>query len=191
MKTPNPKFLLVLLLIVMSLLACRLPLLPGRVTETPTPEPEPTFLPTTTTAPEPTPTKKANAVATSENGGNEKETGEEPAGETSEDFPLDYEYDEDVLQPPMENWGGLPVMPGAVGGYDSPGSYAYFVDASLDEVDSFYEAALTEAGFSLFITVIDDEESLMDMYIQADKMVSIAALRPEGESLTMIILVSD
>jgi hypothetical protein len=188
MKTSPVKSLLILLAAVLTLLACRLPGLPGRATETPIPA-DPTI---TATAPEPTLTEAPTAAVPLQTEETETEEvhEEEPAGETG-DFPLEYKFDEDLIDPPVESWSNLPIMPGAVGGYDSPGSYAYFVDAELDEVNTFYETFLTESGYSLFVTVVDDAESLLKMYLLGDKMVSIAALHPEGETLTMIILVSD
>jgi hypothetical protein len=44
-------------------------------------------------------------------------------------------------------------------------------------------------GFSLFAAIADDPESLFDIYAKGDDMTSIAAVRPEGEDLAMVILV--
>ncbi len=185
--------MIVMFLLVWPILACRMPLLPDRATETATPEPEPTFLPTeppaATIAPDPTPTQTTHIRPTVETQPVGEEGVEEDLTEEAGDLPLEFDFDEDVIQPPLETWEGLPVMPGAKGGYEGEGAYTFFIEASLEEISLFYENALEEMGFSLFAAIADDPESLFDIYEKGDDMTSIAAVRPEGEDLAMVILV--
>jgi hypothetical protein len=50
---------------------------------------------------------------------------------------------------PVADWQGIPIMPGALNGGEADDGYRFSTRATIDEIAQFYEAALTELGYSL------------------------------------------
>jgi len=62
--------------------------------------------------------------------------------------------EEPSLEPtPFTSWKGLPIMPGASFGEELGSMLMYVVEASCEEVESFYQAEMAEAGW----TTVDGE----------------------------------
>jgi hypothetical protein len=53
---------------------------------------------------------------------------------------------------PIAEWEGIPIMPGAIAGEVSDGSYQFTSTASSDEIISFYQTELSKLGFELELT---------------------------------------
>ncbi len=190
---------------IIVLLSCKLPSIPilNRATETSTPT-KPTFLPTEpetiTSEIENTPTTQPTATATPDStqggamgeGGGTQNT-PESRDPTESDLPgsEEYTFNPEELDPPLEEWKGLPIMPGAIGGSESEGGYGYFIEASLEEVDLFYEQFLTEAGYSVFTSIDDNPNLIFVMYFDGSDFIGLSAILPEGETYTMVILANE
>lgn len=51
------------------------------------------------------------------------------------------------LIPVVDNWEGVPVMPGAISGMFELGDYFYTINATEDEIGAFYEMAMAGLGW--------------------------------------------
>jgi len=52
-----------------------------------------------------------------------------------------------ALIPVVDNWEGVPVMPGAISGMFELGDYIFTIGATEDEISAFYETAMTDLGW--------------------------------------------
>jgi len=54
---------------------------------------------------------------------------------------------------PLDEWEGIPIMPGAISGEAANDGYQFTTQADLDEITGFYETELSNLGFELELTV--------------------------------------
>jgi hypothetical protein len=54
---------------------------------------------------------------------------------------------------PLDEWEGIPVMPGAISGETANDGYQFTTQADLDAITGFYETELSKLGFELELTV--------------------------------------
>jgi hypothetical protein len=79
---------------------------------------------------------------------------------------------------PLDEWKGIPIMPGAIRGEIAKDGYQFTTQADLEEITGFYETELAHLGFELELTV---DESAGQAIVAFDKggttgMVAIARL---------------
>jgi hypothetical protein len=91
---------------------------------------------------------------------------------------------------PVAEWNGIPVMPDAIAGEESAGSYAYTVKNSVAAVQKFYIRELPKIGWTLFASGVGETGNALDMYTKDNEMFSMSIiLADEKEGLVLVLLV--
>jgi hypothetical protein len=169
----NIKSGIVILLASILLAACST-LLP---TPTATSQPSPTFtVPATLTpSPSPSPLPSATPKPTS--------TSEPSATPESAALPM-------PEGTPAVEWGGAPVMPGATAGQGDEDGYLFVIQASVKEIQAYYENELEKLGWSL-LGAGDGKNGNMLLIFQKDAdTFSIAIINPgRADGLLQVMLV--
>jgi hypothetical protein len=158
-------FLLVLIIVLMS---CNT-FVPG---PTETPIPAATSLPTLTSTSEPTITLASKPTETPV-----------PATDTLSPpvFPL-------PLGTPVANWQGIPVMPSAISGDGDEQGYSYSVEASLDEVQKFYEKEMALLGWNLLASGQGTTGAILIIFTKEQDTASVSVI-PQLGGLVYVTLV--
>jgi|GEM_PF-1300327 len=60
---------------------------------------------------------------------------------------------EEFSEAPLDEWEGIPIMPGAIRGETTNEGYQFTTQADLDEITGFYETELSSLGFEVELTV--------------------------------------
>jgi hypothetical protein len=91
---------------------------------------------------------------------------------------------------PAAEWKGIPVMPNAIAGEESTGSYSYTVKNSVAAVQKFYIRELPKIGWTLFASGVSESGNALDMYTKDNEMLSISViLADEKENLVLVLIV--
>jgi hypothetical protein len=91
--------------------------------------------------------------------------------------------------PPLTEWKGIPVMPGAIAGRESDDSYEFSIEATPQEVQDFYERELSQQGYSLWAVGENDAtgEPAMLMLSKGTDMLTISIIVEAEYLLVMMI----
>jgi hypothetical protein len=84
---------------------------------------------------------------------------------------------------PLAEWGGIPIMPGAVSGGETNDGYEFSTQAPIDEIMQFYQAALAELGYSL--TTSGEESGVSFLLFQKETAQAIVGILP-GDGLNRV-----
>jgi hypothetical protein len=80
-------------------------------------------------------------------------------------------------------------MPGAYGVEDDGDMLTYHIDNTVSEVDAYYKKELPGFGWSLLSEGISNSENILNIYINADKIMTIAIAKVGGGNDTTVIIV--
>ncbi|MEX1071881.1 MAG: hypothetical protein WEC37_04570 [Anaerolineales bacterium] len=80
---------------------------------------------------------------------------------------------------PSADWQGVPIMPGAISGGEEEGGYRFSTQATIEEITQFYEAAITELGYSL--TTSGEQSGITFLFFEQGSSQAIVAIFPAGE----------
>ena len=145
---------------------------------TETPIPTATKLPTSTSTPEPTftptPTEKPTERPT-----------KTPVP------PTETPPSPDLKMPvgkPLANWEGIPIMPNAIAGDGDSKVYYFTIEATPDEVQKFYEKAMTNFGWNLFATGNSPTNSIILMFMKDSSLITISII-PQDDGLMYVLLI--
>ncbi|MFC1879820.1 hypothetical protein ACFLZW_07905 [Chloroflexota bacterium] len=79
-----------------------------------------------------------------------EKTDPQPPNQTPDSLPTEALDDSPPEDPPLSEWKGIQIMPGAIAGKVSDdSSYYYTVDAAADEIVAFYKRVMSNNGWSL------------------------------------------
>ncbi len=167
MKTIRQALMFAVLLL--ALLACKA-LIPD---PTQTPAPLPTEPPASTSTPEPTLAVAETLPA---------ETLAPPTEDSSEsNLPI-------PSGKPVADWKGIPVMPSATAGGGDNQSYAFLVNASVDQVQNYYQEEMGKLGWSLLTSGQGSTQAMIVMFMKGSETVSIMII-PQSGGPTYVMLV--
>ncbi|MCL4262502.1 MAG: hypothetical protein KJ069_04780 [Anaerolineae bacterium] len=138
------------------------PTLTLTATQTATPEPTATLQPTDT--PTTTPTPEATATA-------------DDSTTTPSDFPLPIPTGN-----PAAEWNGMPIMPQAIAGEGNDESYAFIVEASPNEIQTFYEQELSKLGWSLLGVGEGETGAILMVFQNGAEVASISILTVDSST---------
>jgi hypothetical protein len=141
---------------------------------TETPVPTATSLPTSTSTPEPTLTPTSTEIPTKT---------PVPPTETPTAPVLTMPTGK-----PVTNWEGVPVMPNAIAGDGDSKGYSFTVKATPDEVQNFYEKAMTKLGWNMFAGGQGTTNAILLMFIKGADLVSVSII-PQTDGLMYVLLV--
>lgn len=103
--------------------------------------------------------------------------------EPNADFPLPIPTGE-----PAVEWSGLPIMPQAIAGDEGEGSYYFTVEATFEEVETFYESEMQPLGWNL-LGVGEGENGALLMIFQKEDAVASISILLLNESTVYVFLV--
>ena len=91
---------------------------------------------------------------------------------------------------PLDEWEGIPVMPGAISGEITADGYLFTTQVDLDEVTSFYETELSNLGFELELIVDENAGNSKLAFRKGDTSGMIATTPVGGLTVVLIIITS-
>jgi hypothetical protein len=139
---------------------------------TETPAPTETSVPTLTHTPEPTatPTREPTRTAI-------------PPTETPSAPVLPMPSGE-----PLTEWEGIPVMPNAIAGDGDSQGYSFTVNASAEEIQTFYENELAKLGWTLLTSGQGSTSAILLMFMKDISIVSVSII-PQPDGVMYVLLV--
>jgi hypothetical protein len=90
---------------------------------------------------------------------------------------------------PSSTWHGLPIMPAAREGAEDNGAYSYTVNASVEDVQAYYDQQMPLAGWAYFASGEGEAGNLLLMY-QKDNITATIGVIAQGGS-TLVLLVAE
>jgi hypothetical protein len=91
---------------------------------------------------------------------------------------------------PVDEWEGIPVMPGAISGEITTDGYLFTTQADLDEVTSFYETGLSNLGFELELNVDENAGYSKLAFRKGDTSGMIVITPVSGLTAVLIIIIT-
>lgn len=113
----------------------------------------------------------------------EASTEETPAIEPDADFPLTIPVGE-----PASEWQGIAIMPQAIAGEGDSGGYSFIIEATADEIQSFYENALSNAGWEFLATGDGTTGALLMIFQKGDEVASVSII-PVNDNINYVLIV--
>lgn len=164
MKTISKKILASIL--ITALAACS-PFAP-KPTETPIPSPTKTALPTSTSTPWPTNTPPPTPIPPTETPS--APALQMPTGKTASE------------------WEGIPIMPDAIAGEGDSEGYSFTINASIEEIQKFYETKLAKLGWSSFASGQGTTDAVMLIFMKGTDVLSVSII-PQSDGIMYVLLV--
>ena len=89
---------------------------------------------------------------------------------------------------PDSEWEGIPVMPNAIAGEGDKKGYSFTIDASVDEIQAFYEKELAKLGWNMFANGEGDNGSLLLIFLKDTATLSLSIIpQPDGIMYVLIV----
>lgn len=88
---------------------------------------------------------------------------------------------------PSADWHGIPIMPGATNGGEAEDGYTFSIQASSEEIEQFYEAALEELGYSQ--TTSGEQSGMTFLFFEnGSAQVVVAIMTMGGSNLVQLVV---
>lgn len=152
-----------IIILALALTSCT----PFAPTPTETSSPTETSLPTSTNTPEPTVKSSETPIPNTET-------------PISIVLPLPSEI-------PLTHWESFPVMPNAIAGNDNSESYLFSVDASIEEIQLFYEKEMTILGWTL-IGVGTGNTDAVFLFFSKDANSTAISILPQAQGVLLVLI---
>lgn len=101
------------------------------------------------------------------------------------DMPGDFFNPQD---PPLSEWNGIPVMPGAIAGDESEGLYGYTIKVDVKAVQDFYAEKLPALGWSETFTMPDSSGLAVLVYQKGSQMLTVTITTLDDHLLVMLTM---
>ncbi|MCQ3938480.1 MAG: hypothetical protein DPW18_15735 [Chloroflexi bacterium] len=89
---------------------------------------------------------------------------------------------------PLEEWNGIPIMPGAIAGEEEDDAYRFTTAATIEEIKAYYEFELIKLGWNLMATGTDENGGTMLMFIKESMAVMpISIISRDDVNLVLIV----
>ena len=137
-------------------------------TETPVPTETSSPIPTDTPAPTDTPTPTQTPV---------------PPTETPEAPGLTMPSGE-----PASEWEGIPIMPDAIAGEGDKKGYSFTINASADEIQTFYQKELAKLGWNMFASGQSETDTVLLIFLKDTATLSLSII-PQPDGIMYVLLV--
>jgi hypothetical protein len=89
---------------------------------------------------------------------------------------------------PVSNWEGIPVMPEAIAGEGDSKGYAFTIQATLDEVQTYYETEMSKLGWNILGTGQDKTNAVLLIFTKGPDIASFSII-PQPDGLMYVMLV--
>jgi hypothetical protein len=84
-------------------------------------------------------------------------------------------------------WNDVPIMAGAIHGAEDQGSYSYTVNASVADVQAYYQQHMPAAGWQPFASGEGEAGNLLLMYQKGDITATIGLISQGDNTLVLIV----
>ncbi len=107
--------------------------------------------------------------------------------------PLVIEPDADFPLPipvgkPASEWEGIAIMPQAIAGEGDSGGYSFIIEATKDEIQSFYENELSNAGWEFLATGEGETGAIFMVFQKGDEAASVSII-PVNDHIMYVMIV--
>ena len=89
---------------------------------------------------------------------------------------------------PASEWNDIPVMPKAIAGEGDNKGYSFTIDASLDEIQNYYETTLAKLGWSLLASGQGSTNAVLLMFMKDVDTLSVSII-PQSDGIMYVLLV--
>jgi hypothetical protein len=89
---------------------------------------------------------------------------------------------------PVSKWGSIPVMPKAIAGDGNSSGYSFTINASVDEIQKFYEKELSKLGWNLFASGAGNTDAVILIFMKDGGTLSVSII-PQQDGTTYVMLV--
>lgn len=87
---------------------------------------------------------------------------------------------------PVQEWRGVPVMPQAIAGQEFGDSYSFKVNATVQEIQDYYDQELTALGWSQPFEFPLEEEGGFLFYNKDDSVLTVFITPSEGSMVVLL-----
>lgn len=87
-----------------------------------------------------------------------------------------------------DEWNDIPIYPGATDLSDEGETLSYTVEASMEDLVSFYEKNMEELGWKKFAS--GDAESMFEIYEKGSRIAVITAMEGFAAPGTLIVVIA-
>ena len=89
---------------------------------------------------------------------------------------------------PSSEWAGIPIMPNALAGEGDSSGYSFTIDASLDEIQKFYETELPKLGWNVFASGLGTTDAVILMFMKDADILSVSIIpQPDGTMYVLLV----
>lgn len=89
---------------------------------------------------------------------------------------------------PQSAWKGIPIMPGALAGSADDDSYNFTIQATADEIQSYYESELSKSSWTLMASGAGDTGALMLIFNNGAPPLMTISIIPDGDLMIVLIV---
>ncbi len=89
---------------------------------------------------------------------------------------------------PSSEWEGIPVMPNAIAGEGDSKGYSFTINASLDEIQKFYETELTKLRWNMFASGEGTTGASLLIFMKDADTLSVSII-PQPDGVMYVLLV--
>ena len=90
--------------------------------------------------------------------------------------------------PPLSEWNGIPVMPGAIAGDESPGLYGYTIQVDVKAVEEFYAQQLPALGWAETFSMPSSSGLAVLLYQKGNQILTVTITTLEDHLLVMLTM---
>ena len=89
---------------------------------------------------------------------------------------------------PSSEWAGIPIMPNALAGEGDSSGYSFTIDASLNEIQTFYETELPKLGWNVFASGLGTTDAVILMFMKDAGILSVSIIpQPDGTMYVLLV----
>jgi hypothetical protein len=89
---------------------------------------------------------------------------------------------------PSSTWEGIPVMPNAIAGEGDSKGYSFTINASPDEIQTFYETQLGKLGWNMFASGQGTTNAILLIFMKDAGTLSVSII-PQTDGIMYVLLV--
>jgi hypothetical protein len=89
---------------------------------------------------------------------------------------------------PVASWNQIPIMPGAIAGEESQGTYTFTVKATVEEVQAYYDKELPKIGWQPFATGTSENGGVLAIYQKGSQMLTMSIF-VQGEITSVMMMI--
>jgi len=89
---------------------------------------------------------------------------------------------------PASQWGSIPIMSKAIAGDGDSSGYSFTINASVDEIQSFYEKELAKLGWNLLASGAGTTDAVILIFMKDGGTLSVSII-PQQDGTTYVMFV--